>query len=196
MAKKLIETKRDYENYIAEYMHKNHISFKTLEQTKQTWRTERAYDATIEAELVSTSKVFMLLLRNDLNMDFRRRLVNFMSNYLAVYVSKSKEYANIVDAAARQERAYVKLNNDFLMWLNSIQTIKKSHKEAIQQKTQKPHKEKTAPKYKKHLFKQDAKIIQEIDFGKEKVIFTYENMAEYRKNYRADFARTIAVHTK
>ena len=105
MAKKLIETKRDYENYIAEYMHKNHISFKTLEQTKQTWRTERAYDATIEAELVSTSKVFMLLLRNDLNMDFRRRLVNFMSNYLAVYVSKSKEYANIVDAAARQERA-------------------------------------------------------------------------------------------
>lgn len=194
MSKMLLQTKHDYENYIAKYMHENHISFRTLEQTKQTWRVERAYDATIEEELVSISKLFVSLLKNDLNLDFRRRLANHMANYLAVYTSKSKEFANIADVRLRQEHAYVKLNNDFLIWLSSIQKIKNASKSKTTKK--KPQAGKPAPKYQKHILKQGGKVIQEIVFGNEKVSFTYENLMEYRKKRHADFACTIASHTK
>ena len=197
MAKKLMQTKRDYEDHIAKYMHENHISFKTPEQTKQTWRTERAYDELIEKELIETSKIFVLLLDKQLDLIFRRRLVNFMANYLAVYVSKSKEFADIKDATARQNRAYVKLNNEFLIWLDSVQANKalckssKQHKKPVQ-KTDK----KDEPKYQKHLSKQGEKVVQEITFKNETVKITYENMKEFRKNYRADIARIIGAHTK
>ena len=196
MAKMLLQTKRDYMDYIAKYMYENHISYKTLEQTKKTWRTERAYDTMIEEELISVSKLFISLLRHNLDLNFRRRLVNFMANYLAVYTSKSKEYANITDARARHEHAYVKLNNNFLVWLNSTEQIKAAHKPRNTQTPQKPRTEKAAPKHQKHILKQDGKIIQEITFGDEKVSFTYEDLAEYRKKCRADFARTVSAHTK
>jgi len=196
MAKKLLQTKRDYMNYVSKYMHENHISFKTLEETKQTWRTERAYDATIEEELISISKLFFSLLRCDLNMDFRRRLANFMANYLAVYTSKSKAYADITDARSRQEHAYVKLNNEFLLWLDSMQKIKVDYKAGINQKAQRIHTSKPEQKYKKRVLKQDDKVIQEITFEKEKVSFMYDNMAEYRKKYRTDLANAISMHIK
>lgn len=197
MAKKLMQTKRDYEDYIAEYMHAHHISFKTLEQTKQTWRTERAYDPQIEFELIKVSKLYISLLDKSLNLNFRRRLANFMANYLAVYVSKSKEFADIHDAAARQNHAYVKLNNEFLIWLDSVQAKKALRKSAQQSK--KPvqqAKKKDTPKYQKHLSKQGEKVVQEITFGNETIKFTYENMTEFRRNYRADIARVIGAHTK
>ena len=196
MAKMLLQTKRDYENYIAEYMHAHHISFKTLEQTRQTWRTERAYDVKIEEELISVSKLFFSLLRYDLNLNFRCRLANFMANYLAVYTSKSKEYANITDARTCQEHAYVKLNNDFLMWLNSVQKKKAAHKSRNTRKAQKVRTEKPIKKYQKRLLKQDNKIIQEITFGNEKVSFIYKDVAEYRKKYRADLANITSEHAK
>lgn len=194
MAKRLLQVKRDYITHIAEFMYAHHISFKTLEQTKQTWRTERAYDASIEQELIDKSKLFLSLLDKELDLNFRRRLVNFMANYLAVYVSKSKEYANIQDAKARQNHAYIKLNNEFLIWLNGLQANKALRK--TNKKPRKPVQTQQEPKYEKHLSKQGDKVIQEITFRNETIKFTYENMKEFRRNYRADIARIIGAHTK
>lgn len=196
MAKMLLQTKRDYMDYVSKYMHENHISFKTPEQTKQTWRAERAYDPTIEAELISISKLFFSLLRCDLNLDFRRRLANFMASYLSVYTSKSKEYDDITDARTRQERAYAKLNNKFLLWLDSIQKIKADHKAGINQKAQKIHTGNPEQKYKKRVLRHGGKVVQEITIGSEKISFTYEDLTEYRKKYRADLANAISAHTK
>ena len=197
MAKKLMQTKRDYENYISEYMYEHHISFKTLEQTKQTWRTERAYTEQIEAELIKKSKLFMSLLPKEPDLKFRQRLANFIADYLSVYVSKSKEYADEKDATARKNKAYTKLNNHFLIWLNTVQENKKTRESnnGTTKTAQKTHK-KSGPKYKKYLMKQGGKVIQEITFGNEKVTFTYDDMQTFRRNYRTDIARVINAHTK
>lgn len=194
MAKRLLQVKRDYVEHIAEFMYAHHISFKTLEQTKQTWRTERAYNPSIEEELINTSKLFLSLLDKELDLNFRRRVVNFISNYLSVYVSKSKEYADIKDMATRQNHAYIKLNNEFLIWLNSVQENKALHKSV--QRRGKPVQKQEKPKYQKYLSKQGDKVIQEITIGNEKVTFTYNDMKTFRQNYRADIARIIGAHTK
>ncbi|MBO4700504.1 MAG: hypothetical protein J5620_02005 [Alphaproteobacteria bacterium] len=197
MVKKLMQTKRDYENYISEYMYENHISFKTLEQTKQTWRTERAYTEQIEAELIKKSKLFMSLLPKELDLKFRQRSANFIADYLSVYVSKSKEFADEKDATKRKAKAYAKINNQMLIWLNAVQQNKKARKSKPEPKetAQKTHK-KSGPKYKKYLMKQQGKVIQEITFGNEKVTFTYDDMQTFRRNYRTDIARVINTHTK
>lgn len=187
MARMLLQTKRYYMNYVSKYMHENHISFKTLEETKQTWRTERAYDVTIEEELINVSKLFMSLLDKQLNLQFRQRMINFIANYLAVYVSKSKEFAEFKDSKARFDRAYVKINNNLLIWLNS--NLKKQDDTNIKPVT-------IAPKYKKRVLQQDNQVVQEITFEKEKLSFVYDSMAEYRKKYRTDLERAISVYAK
>lgn len=194
MAKKLKQTKYDYINFIAEYMHKHHISFKTLEQTKQTWRIERAYTQQIEQELIDASKLFMSLLDQDLNLQFRARMVNFIARYLAAYVSKSKEFADAPNADARMDRAYTKLNNQLLIWLDSGMKAKKSTHKATAPR--KPMVAAPKPKYTKRVLKQDDKIVQEITFGNEKVSIFYDDLKAYRANFRADLQRVIGAHTK
>ena len=194
MAKRLKQTKYDYINFIAEYMHKHHISFKTLDQTKQTWRIDRAYTEQIEQELINTSKLFMSLLDQDLNLQFRARMVNFIARYLAVYVSKSKEFADEANADERMERAYTKLNDQMLIWLDSNMKAKKSTHKATA--SQKPVVAAPKPEYTKRVLKQDDKIVQEITFGNEKVSIFYDDLKSYRANFRADLQRVVGAHTK
>lgn len=194
MTRKLLQTKRDYADYIATYMYNNHISYKTLEETKQTWRQEREYDANIEAELITKSLLFMSLLDGELDLVFRKKVANFIAGYLSVYTSKSNEYASCKSQREKEAKARLALNDVFTKWMDGVEAAKKSRKV-----TKSKRKRVTVTKPKdttstKCEVQKDGRVVQKIIIGSKEHRIMYQNVAEYRQKRDADFARVMNEH--
>ena len=199
MNTQLNQAKQEYEEYISRYMYEHHTSFKTFEQTKQTWRTERAYTEQIEAEIVKKSLLFLSLLDKSFDINSRRDLANFMADYLSVYVLKSPKYASDIDMTMRKNRAYTELNNRFLIQLDFIR------KRMSKSESSKPTKGASNPMlaqntvkltYNRIILKQDDMIIQKITLNDKTVAqFTYPDLATYRRKRNKDF-ESIAGHSR
>ena len=195
MAQKLLQTKRDYIDRISKYMYDNHISYKTLEETKQTWRQEREYDAEIEQELVTKSLLFMSLLNRDLDLSFRTRVAKFIARYLSVYTSKSKEYADCGTNEEKLTKAYTALDEVFAKWLDGVEAAKATRKMA--KKAQKESKPKPQIRSRtKCSIKKDGTYVQTINVGGKTHTLTYPNMATYKLNHDLDCARIMAQYQK
>lgn len=195
MARKFLQTKRDYMNYISKYMYDNHISFKTLEETKQTWRQEREYDAKIEQELIIKSLLFMSLLDSDLDLRFRTKVAKFIARYLSVYTSKSNECAECGTQEEKQTKAYNLLHDVFAKWLDGVEAAKATRKMA--KKAQKQSKPKPQAQTRTRCsVKKDGSYVQTIKVGGKTHILTYPNMATYKLNHDLDCARIMAQYQK
>ncbi len=196
MEPQITQTQRDFENYISQHMYENHSSFKTFEQTKQTWRTQRAYTEQIEKEIIKKSLIFLSLIDKSCDMKFRRALANFMADYLSVYVSKSPKYADNTNMRARTDRAYTDLNNRFLTWIESARATKKEQKPVKKPKPA-PRAPETQPLYTKVILRQGDTIIQEITLRDKTVVrFTYPDFTTYRRNRNTDLMNVLKEHTK
>ncbi len=134
MAQRLVQAKHDYMNHISQYMHDNHISYKTLEETKATWQ-ERAYDATIEDALINQSLLFFNALDKELNIDFRKKLAHFMANYLSAYIAKAPRYEHCKNTKTKQAKAMLTLKNLFTEKLKRDEETRKARKAS-----KRPHK--------------------------------------------------------
>ncbi len=191
MAKRLNIEKTAYVSKIAEFMHQNHTTMWTLEETREKWRTERPYSKTIEQELIQKSLLFMSLLDSDLNHDFRAKILRFMARYLSVYVARSAELNGDTEKACAQLDAF------FDAWLKLSEKRKSDSKNRSKQKFAKKSDavsaKKPEPAYTKHVFKKGGKLYQEIVLRTgEKFIFAYESTREYRLQRMADIASVIA----
>lgn len=188
MTHKLLQTKDDYVDYIATYMHDN-ISYKTLEQTPQSWRQERAYDIDIETELITKSLLFMSLLDGDLDLVFRKKIANYIAGYLAVYTSKSKEYANCKNQQEKEAKARLALNGVFTKWIDGVEATKKKRKAAKKKPKRKPK-----PMYTTRTIceiQSDGSVVQKIWVGSCAHTITYQNIKEYKQKHDADCARVM-----
>lgn len=125
-SKRLLEAKQFYEDYIVYYMYEHHISFKTLEETKESWRTERPYNANIEKELIEKSITFLNTLPNEVNLDFRKSVAYHMAEYLSEYIAKNPGYAKYKNGA--QKRATSTLKDRFVEHAEKQEERKKAKK--------------------------------------------------------------------
>jgi hypothetical protein len=200
MPKRLNIEKTEYVNKMAEFMHANHTSFWTLDETREKWRKLRQYDKKIESELISQSILFMSLLNSELNHDFRAKMLNFIARHLSVYVARAPEFNG------DEKKACTQLNSFFTAWLKMAEK-RKSDSKANAKKRQAPvvkAQKKQKPANKKcdrHLSTgSDGKIVQKITIKTEGKVTTietvYDNLKEYQRNHRADFQRIIREHVK
>ncbi len=109
---RLSEEKNKYVDYIADFMYRNHMSFKTLDATKASWREDREYNKNIEDELITQSITFLNILDKELNVDFRKKLARFMATYLSVYIAKAPRFAKYTNK--KQSKALSELTNLFM----------------------------------------------------------------------------------
>ncbi len=197
MPKRLNVEKTAYVNKIAEFMHANHTSFWTVDETREKWRKFRRYDKKIENELMSQSILFMSLLDSELDHDFRAKMLRFIARYLSVYVARAPELKG------DEKKACEQLNTFFDAWL------KVSEKRKSEVKTKKKTKTKFVPKKTQNEPKQcdkrlsiesSGKIVQKITIKKDGQITTiettYNNLKEYQRRHQADFRRIIGEHIK
>ncbi len=196
MTQKLLQTKREYDDFISTYMYNNHMSFKTLEEVKKSWRKDRAYDAKIEAELITKSLLFMSLLDDELDLNFRKQMLNHIASYLSVYTSKAPEYASYEDQNKKEAAARSALNKTFSTWLNGVEAAKKNRKVA-KQRVKRKHT--TAPKITdttrtKCEIQKDGTVLQLVTVGKKTHTFTYPNVAAYKQQRDLDCARVMREH--
>lgn len=195
MAQKLLQTKRDYIDRISKYMYENHISYKTLEETKETWRQEREYDVNIEQELITKSLLFMSLLDKDLDLGFRTKVANFIARYLSVYTSKSPECAECATQKEKQTKAYNLLHEVFAKWLDGVEAAKEARK--IAKKAQKKPKPKPQIQSRTRCsINKDGSYVQTIKVGGKTHTLTYPNMAAYKRDRDLDCARIMAQYQK
>ena len=82
----------------------------------------------IEAELITKSLLFMSLLDGDLDLVFRKKIANYIAGYLAVYTSKSKEYANCKNQQEKEAKARLILNGVFTKWIDGVEATKKNRR--------------------------------------------------------------------
>ena len=190
MAQKLLQTKRDYIDRISKYMYDNHISYKTLEETKKTWRQERDYDVKIEQELITKSLLFMSLLDSDLDLRFRTRVANFIARYLSVYTSKSPECAECGTQEEKQTKAYNLLHEVFAKWLDGVEAAKKTRKTAKKAQKKSNPKPQIQSRTKCSINK-DGSVMQVIRVGDETRRITYPTMAAYKLNRDLDYTRVM-----
>ena len=193
MTRKLLQTKHDYVDYIAMYMYNNHISYKTLEETRQSWRQERAYDIDIESELITKSLLFMSLLDGDLDLVFRKKIANYIAGYLAVYTSKSQKYANCKNQQEKEATARLVLNGVFTKWIDGVEATKKNRKAA---KKKAKRKRIVTPKPMDTTrticeVQSDGSVVQKIGVGSRAHKITYQNITEYKQKRDADYARVM-----
>lgn len=195
MAQKLLQTRRDYINYISKYMYDNHISYKTLEETKATWRQEREYDVNIEQELITKSLLFMSLLNKDLDLNFRTKVANFIARYLSVYTSKSPEYAECDTQEAKQAKAYNALQEVFAKWLNGVEIAKKARKKA-QKAKKKPKPKLQIKSHTRCSVNKDGSYVQTIVVDGKTHTLTYPDINAYKHKRDEDCARIMAQYQK
>lgn len=196
MAKEFFQTKCDYDDFISTYMYNNHMSFKTLEEVKKSWRKDRAYDAKIEVELITKSLLFMSLLDDELDLNFRKQMLNHIASYLSVYTSKAPEYASYEDQNKKEAAARSALNKTFSTWLNGVEAAKKNRKVA-KQRVKRKHT--TAPKVTdttstKCEIQRDGTVLQLVTVGTKTHTFTYPNVAAYKQQRDLDCARVMREH--
>lgn len=200
MPKRLNVEKTAYVNKIAEFMHANHTSFWTVDETREKWRKFRRYDKKIENELMSQSILFMSLLDSELDHDFRAKMLRFIARYLSVYVARAPELKGDEAKACEQ------LNTFFDAWLKISEKRKSDSKAKAKKqattttKPQKTRKQANKP-CDKHLSKKsDGKIVQKITItaGTQTTIIetVYDSLKEYQRRHRADFRRIIDEHLK
>ena len=193
MTQKLLQTKREYDDFISTYMYNNHMSFKTLEEVKKSWRKDRAYDAKIEAELITKSLLFMSLLDDELDLNFRKQMLNHIASYLSVYTSKAPEHASYEDQNKKEAATRSALNKTFSTWLNGVEAAKKNRKVAKQRVKRKRV---AAPKITdttrtKCEIQKDGTVLQLVTVGKKTHTFTYPNVAAYKQQRDLDCARVM-----
>ena len=123
MAKRLNVEKTAYVERIVNFMHKNHNSmWWSLDETREKWRREYPFSKKVLDEIIHESVLFMNLLDAELNYDFRKKMLNFISNYLCVYAARDPEMEN------DENRAYKQLNAFFDAWLKTSEERKSESK--------------------------------------------------------------------
>lgn len=179
MAKRLDVEKRAYVERIVNFMHKNHTTMWSLDETREKWRRQRAYDKKISEDLIHESILFMNLLDSELNTDFRKKMLNFISNYLCVYMAKAPGLDD------DENKAYNQLNAFFNAWLKNKVQRKSNGKSDTHQKPTRPAKKQsnTTKPYRTLVSTgEGGKIKQEIVLENgQKYTYEYPDMDAYRK---------------
>lgn len=194
MAKRLNIEKSAYVERIVNFMHKNHNSmWWSLDETREKWRREYPFSQKVLDEIIHESILFMNLLDSELDNVFRKKMLNFISNYLCIYAARDPEMGN------DENRTYDRLNAFFDAWLKTSSKRKSDSKGKTNQSPLSCDSKKIAPvaDYTKRVYKRDGKVIQEITKNSgESIKFTYDDMRAYRMQRMADLATVIGAHTK
>ncbi len=194
MAKRLNVEKTAYVERIVNFMHKNHNSmWWSLDETGQKWRREYPFSKKVLDEIIHESVLFMNLLDSELDNIFRKKMLNFISNYLCVYAARDPEMENDENRAHEQLKAF------FGAWFKTSEQ-RKSDSKSKKQRTPSQSDGKISapvPDYTKRVYKQGGKVIQEITKNSgETIKFTYDDMRAYRMQRMADLVAVVGTHVK
>jgi len=192
MAKRLNIEKSAYVERIVNFMHKNHNSmWWSLDETGQKWRREYPFSKNVLDEIIHESVLFMNLLDAELDYDFRKKMLNFISNYLCVYAARDPEMEN------DENRAYAQLFGFFDAWLKTSEQRKSESKKQHTQSHKDCKTSAPVPDYTKRVYKQGGKVIQEITKNSgETIKFIYDDMRAYRMQRMADLVAVVGPHVK
>lgn len=192
MAKRLNAEKTAYVERIVNFMHKNHNSmWWSLDETRKKWRRGYQFSKNVLDEIIHESVLFMNLLDAELNYDFRKKMLNFISNYLCVYAARDPEIGN------DENRAYAQLFGFFDAWLKTSEERKSESKKQHTQSHKDGKTSAPGAKYTKRVYERDGKIIQKITKNSgETVEIAYDDMRAYRMQRMADLAAVVGPHVK